>query len=79
MDDLVVACIGMGVDSIGILTRWIHEPHTRDFDLDNLICLTAMTGDEYASTRRLMDTGKPGYQNLRDAECDAVTDGPARR
>jgi hypothetical protein len=36
------------------VTRWILEPESRDFDLADLICLTAMTGDEYDSTARLM-------------------------
>lgn len=54
--EVVVACIGMGSDSMGLLTRWIKEPYTRDWPLENLICLTAQTGDEYDVTRRLMET-----------------------
>ena len=43
---------GMGADSTALLLRWITEPATRDFDLDELIVLTAMTGSEWESTLR---------------------------
>jgi hypothetical protein len=43
----------MGVDSTAIITRWLLEPKTRDFDLEDLVLLTAMTGDEFADTKRL--------------------------
>ena len=55
----------MGVDSVAILTRWIHEPACRDFDLADLVVLTAMTGDEFDATRALMDIGKCGYWKVR--------------
>lgn len=55
MSDPVVLSMGMGLDSAAILMRWIFEPHTRDFPLENLICVTAMTGDEYASTEAMMN------------------------
>ena len=32
------------------LLRWINDPPSRDFDLDDLIVVTAMTSDEFAST-----------------------------
>lgn len=51
----VVLSLGMGVDSVAILTRWIHEPACRDFDLADLVVLTAMTGDEFDATRALME------------------------
>jgi hypothetical protein len=41
----VVLSLGMGVDSVGILTRFLIEPETRGFDLSDLIVMTAMTGD----------------------------------
>jgi hypothetical protein len=44
----------MGLESCTLLSRLITEPHTRDFSLDDLIVLTAMTGDEYQATERLM-------------------------
>jgi hypothetical protein len=46
----------MGVDSAAILTRWLTEPASRDFDLSDLIVLTAMTGDEYQVTEDQMNT-----------------------
>jgi len=47
--------LGMGVESVAILMRWIHEPHSRDFDLDDLVVISAMTGDEFASTATDME------------------------
>ncbi|GAB3977447.1 hypothetical protein GCM10029978_067180 [Actinoallomurus acanthiterrae] len=56
MGTKILLSLGMGVDSVGILTRWLTEPSSRDFDLSDLICVTAMTGDEFDATRRLMET-----------------------
>jgi len=54
--DLPVALsFGMGLDSASILARWLVEPETRDFPLDRLTVVTAMTGDEPDITRRLME------------------------
>jgi hypothetical protein len=56
----VVLSEGMGVESASILLRWLLEPASRDFSLDDLIVLTAMTGDEHkqgtgeAFTRHLL-------------------------
>ncbi|WP_146059145.1 hypothetical protein [Actinomadura rubteroloni] len=44
----------MGVDSTAILLLWIHEPQSRDFDLGDLVVLTAMTGDEWPETARMV-------------------------
>jgi hypothetical protein len=44
----------MGVDSVSLLSRWLHEPDTRGFDFDQLIIVTAMTGDEHADTADAM-------------------------
>ena len=41
---------GLGVESVAILLRWILEPETRDFDLNDLIVITAMTGQEWPDT-----------------------------
>ena len=41
---------GLGVESVAILLRWILEPETRDFDLQDLIVITAMTGKEWSDT-----------------------------
>ncbi|WP_104435598.1 hypothetical protein [Kineococcus xinjiangensis] len=43
---------GLGVDSTAILLRWIQEPASRDFALEDLVVVVAMTGDEWASTGR---------------------------
>lgn len=45
----------MGVDSVGVLTRFLLEPETRDFKLDDLIVMTAMTGDEFTETAEHME------------------------
>ena len=46
----VILSYGLGVDSTAILLRWINEPSSRDFDLSDLIVITAMTGDEWDIT-----------------------------
>ena len=43
---------GLGADSTAILLRWLYEPASRDFALDDLLVITAHTGDEYPSTLR---------------------------
>ena len=50
--DPVVLSYGMGVDSTAILLRWLHDPTSRDFDLADLVVVTAMTGDEWSQTGR---------------------------
>lgn len=50
----VVLSYGMGVDSTALLLRWLEEPRSQDFPLDELIVLTAMTGDEWAGTGALV-------------------------
>jgi hypothetical protein len=51
-----VLSYGMGVESTGILVRWILDPSSRDFDLDDLIVVTAQTGHEFADTKDLVET-----------------------
>jgi hypothetical protein len=46
----VVMSWGMGADSTGLLLRWLHEPQTRPCSLDDLLVVTAMTGDEWPVT-----------------------------
>lgn len=41
---------GLGVESVAILLRWLLEPETRDFPLDQLIVVTAMVGAEWPDT-----------------------------
>ncbi|HET6843526.1 MAG TPA: hypothetical protein VFK06_17875 [Candidatus Angelobacter sp.] len=47
---------GLGVESVAILLRWILEPSTRDFDLEDLVVVTAMTGREWPDTIRNFET-----------------------
>ena len=51
----VVLSYGMGVDSTAILLRWLEEPKSRDFDLSDLVIITAQVGDEWNDTRRLVE------------------------
>ena len=44
---------GLGWDSLAILILWIFFPQSRDFALDQLTVITAMTGDEWEETRWL--------------------------
>jgi hypothetical protein len=46
----VVASFGLGLDSSAMLLRWMLDPSSRDFELDELVVITAMTGNEFAST-----------------------------
>ena len=52
----VVLGWGLGVESTAILVRWILEPDSRDFDLADLVVLTALTGDEFAVTHQLVES-----------------------
>ncbi len=46
----VVASFGLGLDSSAMLLRWMLDPSSRDFDLAEMVVITAMTGNEFAST-----------------------------
>jgi hypothetical protein len=47
---------GMGLDLACIALRWLEEPDSRDgIDLNDVTLSVAMTGDEYDSTRRMME------------------------
>ena len=47
---------GMGVDSTAILLRWLEmTDNERGFPLEDLIVLTAQTGDEFESTKKLVE------------------------
>ncbi len=46
---------GMGCDSFERLHQWLTNPNSRDFDLADLIVLTAMTGNEFSKTGELME------------------------
>lgn len=41
---------GLGVESVAIILRWLLEPETRDFPLEDLIVVTAMVGAEWPDT-----------------------------
>jgi len=51
----VIFGYGLGLDSTAILVRWLLEPHTRPFDLDDWVVLTAQTGSEWPETGRLVE------------------------
>lgn len=46
----VVVSYGLGLDSTCLLLRWLQEPATRDFALEEMVVVTAMVGDEFTST-----------------------------
>lgn len=46
---------GMGVESTAILLRWLFEPECRPASLENIVVISAHTGNEFPSTRRLVE------------------------
>ena len=46
---------GMGVESTAILLRWLLDKSSRDFDVSDLLVLTAQTGDEFEDTKELVE------------------------
>ncbi|GAB5015944.1 hypothetical protein MAHJHV65_24720 [Mycobacterium avium subsp. hominissuis] len=46
----VVLSFGLGLDSTSLLIRWLTDPSSRDFALEDLVLVTAMTGHESAAT-----------------------------
>ncbi len=46
----VCVSFGMGLDSSALLARWLTDPSSRDFALEDMVVLTAMTGHESAAT-----------------------------
>lgn len=51
----VVLSYGLGVDSTALLLRWIFEPDTCLCPLEELLFVTAMTGDEWPITGKLVE------------------------
>ena len=47
---------GMGVESNAILVKWLTDPTSRDFSLDQLTVITAQTGDEHIDTKTYCET-----------------------
>ena len=41
---------GLGLDSTSLLIRWLTDPSSREFALESLVLVTAMTGHESAAT-----------------------------
>lgn len=72
-----VASFGFGVDSTAILLRWLLEPSSRDFDLSDLVVISALTGDEFAST--LADVEAAVLPRLTEAKVRFVQVGRNRR
>lgn len=72
-----VLSYGLGVDSTAILLRWLLEPSSRDFDLSELVVISALTGDEYGST--LADVENAILPRLADAGVRYVQVGRNRR
>ncbi|MFF4989652.1 hypothetical protein ACFY19_20835 [Streptosporangium saharense] len=60
----VILSYGLGVDSTAVLLRWLLEPESRDFDLSDLVVLTAQTGHEWPETGHLV--GEHIYPLLRE-------------
>jgi hypothetical protein len=51
----IVLSYGLGVDSTSLLLRWLTDPSSRNFDLSDLLVVTAHTGDEWPETGRLVE------------------------
>src|SRR5689334_2406022 len=47
---------GMGVESNAILVKWLTDPTSRDFSLEQLTVITAQTGDEHIDTKTYCET-----------------------
>ena len=47
---------GMGVDSTAILVRWLEDPSSRNFPLNDLTVVTAQTGNEFPDTGDMVTT-----------------------
>lgn len=52
----VVLSWGLGEDSTAVILRWLEDPASRDFDLADLAIVTALTGNEWESTRTAIET-----------------------
>ena len=51
----IVLSYGLGVDSTALLFRWLTDPDSRNFDLRDLVVVTAMTGNEWPDTVDLVE------------------------
>lgn len=64
-DPTIVLSFGMGVESTACLLRWVTYPDSRDFDLGDLLVVTAQTGDEWPVTS--LHVTRHVLPRLRDA------------
>lgn len=53
---VVILSYGLGTHSTAAAVEIIENPKARDFTLDQLILLTAMTGDEWESSKNLVES-----------------------
>ncbi|PYS87794.1 MAG: hypothetical protein DMF64_22450, partial [Acidobacteria bacterium] len=53
---IVLLSYGLGTHSTAAAVEIIENPEARDFELDQLILLTAMTGDEWQSSKALVES-----------------------
>jgi hypothetical protein len=51
----VVLSYGTGLESTAILARWLEDPSSRDFALEDLVVLTAHTGDDWTKNAELVE------------------------
>lgn len=73
----VVMSYGMGVDSTAILLRWLTDQSSRDFDLRDLVVISADTGGEFEQT--LTDVEEVVLPALRAAGVRFIQVGRTRR
>jgi hypothetical protein len=52
----IILSYGMGRDSTAILLRWLLEPSSRDFGLDQLVVVVSHVGNEWPDTYNLFQT-----------------------
>jgi hypothetical protein len=55
MDMPVVLSFGMGLDGAAIIGEWLSNPASRDFDLQDLVVISAQPGGEGAETKRQIE------------------------
>lgn len=51
----VVLSWGLGVDSTAVLVRWITDPTSRDFELEDLVVVLSELGSEFAESHDLCE------------------------
>lgn len=75
----VILNYGLGVDSSVIAHRWLTDPTSRNFELSDLTVLTAMTGDEFESTKWHVETFMlPLFRDKGVRYVQVARNGPTR-